>query len=97
VTDGGEQASVKSTKEFLPKKHLYMLHIEERLCLCHQLNNAIKRMIQDFFGTVYLTEWRHFISQINYSNPFNELFLKYKKEVFGENDKNKLQKDTETR
>jgi hypothetical protein len=54
-------------------------------------------MIQEYFGTIYLIEWRQFIAQINYSNPFHELFLKCKKEVFGEADKNKLQRDTETR
>lgn len=74
-----------------------MRKIEERLCLCHQLNNAIKKMIQEHFGETYLTELRQFIAQINYSNPFHELFLKSKKEVFGEKDKNKLQRDTETR
>ncbi len=97
VTDGGEITSVKHTEAALPKSNKYLNTIEERLCLCHRLNNAIKRTLNDYFGRNYLSEWRAFVTHINFSNPFNELFEECKKKELGEKCKIKLQKDCETR
>ncbi len=65
VTDGGEIASIKYTAQ------LFNSDIEERYCLCHMLNLVIKKFIEDYFADSYLIQIRSFISQINYSNPFN--------------------------
>src|SRR5690349_14599745 len=73
VTDGGEITSIKHTAASLPKENKYMATVKERLCLCHQLNNAIKGTLQSYFGTTYIQTWRAFITRINFSNPFNEL------------------------
>lgn len=97
VTDGGEITSVKFTAQNLPTQKQYMKRIQERLCLCHRLNNAIKDILKAYFETPYLITWRAFISRINYSNPFNELFEECKKKQLGENCVTRLQKDCETR
>lgn len=97
VTDGGEITSIKFTAKALAGENLLRDKIEERLCLCHRLNNSIKRTLQDYFGTSYLQSWRSFITRINFSNPFNELFEECKKARFGEQCNVRLQKDCETR
>ncbi len=96
ITDGGELASVKHTDESFPKSQKYLQKIEARHCICHILNNAVKRILNSYFKD-YLVEWRAFIGHINHSNPFNELFNQCKKKVFGEKDKQKIQRDCETR
>jgi hypothetical protein len=97
VTDGGEITSIKHTANAIPRSQQVRGSIQERLCLCHRLNNAIKQLLQDYFGETYLVQWRSFISRINSSNPFNELFEFCKKKELGENCKTKLQRDCDTR
>lgn len=97
VTDGGEITSIKHTAASLPKENKYMATVQERLCLCHRLNNAIKGTLQSYFGTTYIQTWRAFITRINFSNPFNELFEECKRKQLGENCSVRLQKDCETR
>jgi hypothetical protein len=90
VTDGGEITSIKHTGDSF--KLLYLGKLRERLCLCHRLNNAIKGLLKDYFGDTYLTQWRSFISRINASNPFKELFEECKLTVLGIDCRTKLQK-----
>jgi len=48
VTDGGEIASVNETAQFLE------CEIQDRTCICHQLNNIIKKMLSDYFEETFL-------------------------------------------
>jgi hypothetical protein len=97
VTDGGEITSVKFTRAQMTNSQTYNNQLEERLCICHQLNNSIKYVLDRFFHEV-LRIWRAFISQLNYSNPFFELFLECKKTVLpNSRSTERLQKDCETR
>lgn len=66
VTDGGEFASIKETETVLKCK------IDGRRCLCHLLNNVIKRLLNDYFEETILGQIRKFISQVNYSDPFKK-------------------------
>ena len=89
VIDGGDIASVKFTATALNAE------IKDQTCICHRLNNIIKRIIEDYFENVYLIEWRAFIKRIKQSKPFDELWLQcttqlYDKEIM-------LQQDTPTR
>jgi len=101
VTDGGEIASVGYTNiELRNTNNSFMKKVEPRLCVCHKLNNSIKRLLKDFFGTSYIEKWRAFIAHLNFSDPFNQLFEKCKVQIFtftGDNLKSRPQKDTETR
>lgn len=97
VTDGGEIASVSHTSTVLSNKNKYMKTIESRLCICHQLNNTLKRFLVGYLGKKYILPWRGFISHLNFSNPFFELFCSCRSQVFGKENKEKLQRDCETR
>jgi hypothetical protein len=68
VTDGGELASVKWTGQQLE------IVIEERLCLCHTLNNTFKRLLEDYYGHLHVGGLKAFITRINFSNPFKGIF-----------------------
>jgi hypothetical protein len=48
VIDGGDIASIAYTAKKLNLK------IKENTCICHQLNNIIKRILQDYFEEHYL-------------------------------------------
>lgn len=54
VTDGGELASVRSTAAELGVNHTVQRTVEERYCVCHQLNLVVKKFLSDYFGTVCL-------------------------------------------
>jgi len=96
VVDGGDIHSVKFTSAKFIDEELYPdLKIKDQLCICHQLNNVIKRMLSDYLGTNYLAEWRTFVKKINTSNPFRELWQRCCNEVFEK--EITLQIDTETR
>lgn len=89
VVDGGDIASVKFTAQRLN------CVIKDNTCICHKLNNLIKRMLGDYFEEIYLNEWRVFVQRTNQSNPFKEAWekcclLQYDKKII-------LQKDTPTR
>lgn len=97
VTDGGEITSVKFTMTSLKVTEIYNDYLEERLCICHQLNNAIKRCLT-LYTEPFLESWRTFVSMINYSNPFYEFFVECKKVMMpNSRAKERLQKDCETR
>jgi hypothetical protein len=68
VTDGGELASVKWTGQ-----HLEIV-IEERLCLCHTLNNTFKRLLEGYYSHLHIAGLKAFIARINFSNPFKGIF-----------------------
>jgi hypothetical protein len=91
VIDGGDIASIRETAKQL------QCEIKDNTCVCHMLNNLIKRMLNDYLEKDYLTEWRAFITKTRKSNPFKELWarcccasLESKEEVV-------LQLDTPTR
>lgn len=90
VLDGGDIASVSETANLLNCK------IEERRCICHILNNAVKKLILTFFGdSTYVLDWRTFVSHINFSNSFKELWDETCLKMY--NKKVTLQKDCPTR
>jgi len=89
VIDGGDIASVKYTAMKLGGE------IHDQTCICHKLNNIIKRMLTDYFESDYLTEWRAFIKRMRQSNPFRELWINCCKQYNG--NEIILQQDTETR
>lgn len=89
VVDGGDIASVKFTAASLN------MDIKDNTCICHKLNNVIKRMLQDYFEENYLVDWRTFVKRTNKSHPFREAWdrcclLTYNEKVI-------LQIDTPTR
>ena len=89
VLDGGDVASIKETEKALS------CTILGHTCICHLLNNAIKRVLDDHLGSNYLRQWRKFVKRVNRSNPLKELWEDccircYEKEKG-------LQKDTRTR
>lgn len=89
VIDGGDIASVKYTAEALNAE------IRDQTCICHLLNNTIKRLLNDYFENVYLTEWRSFIKRLRQSKPFEELWIQCTTQVYGK--EIVLQQDTPTR
>lgn len=88
--DGGDIASVKFTE-----KYLGCPPIRDNTCVCHKLNNCIKRIIGDYFEKEYLEDWRNFIKRTNKSHPFREAWEKCCLLHYGE--KVALQIDTPTR
>jgi hypothetical protein len=48
VIDGGDIASVKFTAAKLG------IELKDNTCICHQLNNLVKKIIEDFFEEAYL-------------------------------------------
>ena len=79
VTDGGEIASVKETAKsylfycmFLICYRELKCHIEDRRCICHQLNNIIKKMLCDYFLKSFIIPWRGFIKLIKKSDSFKK-------------------------
>lgn len=67
VADGGEIDSVSVTVQLLN------CVIEERRCVCHLLNNAVKDLIcNNFSNNSWIDDLRRFIGHINHSNPFKE-------------------------
>jgi hypothetical protein len=48
VVDGGDVVSVKFTAE------KFKSEIKDQTCICHQLNNLIKRMLDDYLGTLFV-------------------------------------------
>jgi hypothetical protein len=89
VIDGGDVTSVKYTAAALDAV------IKDQTCICHQLNNLIKRIIGDYFETIYLVEWRLFIKRIRQSKPFEDLWIESTTQLYGK--PITLQKDTPTR
>jgi hypothetical protein len=89
VIDGGDIASVNFTAQALS------CVIKDKTCICHQLNNIIKRMLSDYFEEEYLIHWRTFISRIRKSKPFEELWTECCTIILGE--EIILQPDTPTR
>lgn len=69
VTDGGELASIKHTSAELGDRFLKN-NIEERHCLCHILNNAIKKFLLDYFGQVCMLSFCYWRLYLNYSKQF---------------------------
>lgn len=101
VLDGGDIASVRYTAQYY---HSYCLskffralqcQIEDRRCLCHLLNNMIKKIIEKPLDGNYLKEWRSFVGHIHSSNPFKELWDKCCNLVY--QSKKPLQPDCPTR
>jgi len=97
VTDGGEIASVVHTANSFPDTHKFLKKVESRLCICHQLNNIIKKFLKNYLETYYIVPWRNFIAHLNHSNPFYELFCECRTHFFTAANKEKLQRDSETR
>jgi len=89
VIDGGDIASVRYTAAALNTE------IKDQTCICHQLNNLIKRIIGDYFEDIYLVEWRAFIKRIRQSKPFEDLWNECTTQLYGK--PITLQKDTPTR
>lgn len=89
MIDGGDIASVKFTAQALG------CIIKDQTCICHQMNNLIKRLIHDYFEDVYLQDWRTFVSRIRKSKPFEEIWSECCTLVYGE--EIILQIDTPTR
>jgi hypothetical protein len=89
VVDGGDIASVKHTAARLN------VEIKDNTCICHRLNNLIKRMLTDYFEEVYLEDWRKFVRRTNQSHPFHEAWDRCCLLIF--NEKITLQIDTPTR
>jgi hypothetical protein len=89
VVDGGDIASVKYTAAALD------VVIKDNTCICHKLNNLIKRMFEDYFEENYLADWRIFIKRTNKSHPFREAWNRCCMLTFEE--KIILQIDTPTR
>lgn len=87
--DGGDIASVKYTAQKLN------CFIKDETCICHQMNNIIKRMLGDYFENIYLNEWRTFVKRIHKSNPFSEAWDHSCQQCY--NEKQILQIDTPTR
>jgi len=90
VIDGGDIASVKFTALKLKFENL-----KGKTCICHLLNNMVKRILEDYFTDDYLTDIRIFISRLRKSKPFEDIWNEscqqcYTKQVV-------LQKDTPTR
>jgi hypothetical protein len=78
VFDGGDVSSVQTTAEVLE------CHIEARRCVCHLLNNAIKKVINEHLGSKqHIEDWRCFVSRINFSNPCKETWDDICKATFG--------------
>jgi hypothetical protein len=48
VIDGGDIASVKFTAAKLG------VELKDNTCICHQLNNLVKKIIEDYFEEAYL-------------------------------------------
>jgi hypothetical protein len=97
ITDGGEIASVAFTDNSLPISNKFLGKIESRLCICHQLNNIIKKILKLHLETYYIIPWRNFICHLNHSNPFFEFFCECRSQFFGPNCRERLQRDCETR
>lgn len=89
MIDGGDIASVKYTAQALE------CDIKDKTCICHLLNNIIKRMLNDYFEIDYLIPWRSFVSRIRKSKPFEELWTECCTIILGE--QIILQLDTPTR
>jgi hypothetical protein len=69
--------------------------IKDQTCICHRLNNIVKRAACDFLEDDYLIEWRQFVKRIRKSNPLSESWtdtcnILYKKSIT-------LQPDSDTR
>ncbi len=90
VIDGGDISSVRETAKQL------QCNIKDNTCICHMLNNLIKRMLTDYFENVFLVEWRTFISKLRKSNPFRELWAESCRASL-ESEEVVLQVDTPTR
>jgi hypothetical protein len=91
VVDGGDISSVKHTS----KKLNCPSPIKDETCICHQMNNIIKRMVIDYLEEHYLNDWRTFIKRIHKSNPFSEEWDRCCNILY--NEKKYLQIDTPTR
>jgi len=89
VIDGGDVASIKFTSKKLD------CTIKDNTCICHQLNNIIKRMLNDYLEADYLTNWRTFVARTHKSHPFNEIWEECCQQFYGA--KKILQLDTPTR
>lgn len=89
VIDGGDIASVKYTAEKLG------CVIKDATCICHKINNLIKRILGDYFEEAYLLEWRVFIKRLRKSHPFLEMWIQCCHQYFGK--EIVLQTDTPTR
>lgn len=89
MIDGGDVHSVKFTAAKLNTV------IKDKTCVCHQMNNMVKRMVEDYLEQDYLKDWRSFVSRIRRSKPFEDIWdencmQKYGKKII-------LQLDTPTR
>jgi hypothetical protein len=89
VVDGGDIGSVKFVAAELKRE------VKDNTCVCHMLNNLIKRCVTDYLDDVYLAEWRTFIKHLNQSQPFREAWDRVCQLHY--NEKKVLQKDTPTR
>jgi hypothetical protein len=89
VVDGGDIASVKFTGQKLN------CSIKDQTCICHQMNNIIKKLLTDYFEEIYLNDWRAFVKRIRQSNPFSETWDFNCEQCYSE--KRILQVDTPTR
>jgi len=69
VIDGGDIACVKETAKKLN------CEIHDETCICHQLNNIIKKMLNDYFEKYYLQCWRTFVKRLHQSKPFEDLWV----------------------
>lgn len=58
--------------------------IKDNTCVCHKLNNLIKRIVGDYFGEHYLEPWRLFIKRTNKSHPFREAWFRCCEITYGE-------------
>jgi hypothetical protein len=89
VIDGGDIASVKFTANYLG------CEIRDQTCICHKLNNIIKRILEDYFLKTYLIDLRTFIKRIRQSKPFEDLWDQCCKQFYEKTIS--LPKDTPTR
>lgn len=78
VVDGGDISSVRYTSVALNTQ------IKDNTCVCHKLNNLIKRIVGDYFGEHYLEPWRLFIKRTNKSHPFREAWFRCCEITYGE-------------
>jgi len=89
VLDGGDVASIKETEKALS------CTILGHTCICHQLNNAIRRVLDNHLSSNYLKQWRKFVKRVNRSHPLGELWQECCMQCYQK--KKSLQKDTKTR
>jgi hypothetical protein len=91
VVDGGDIASAKFTARKLGCEG----QLRDNTCICHILNNIIKRILNDYLQESVLSFIRKFVTHLHHSNPFYELWAECCVNCLGK--EVEMQMDTATR